>query len=121
MKIYYKENTGIKSPTIDSGEVNNDYFMISDPIPKIQEGKIYQEIYFWYFQSNAEMKLPPQSIRAVAYNFADVPLSSAEPNPFNSLDKAMMDLIVYALEWENMETTSSDFVTLKGAALVAEV
>jgi len=108
MKIYYLENTGAKKPRIDDSiEDNCDYFFVADHSYNPITGKVSQIIKFYERQEDAELFKSPNVEMTVVYT--------------PTTEQTITDLIATALTWENIETISEEIITLKGAAVVADI
>jgi hypothetical protein len=99
MNIYYRLNTGIKTPQ----DYNCDYFTIEWLGVNLRTGEAETTIHFWQVLADAEAVKPANASRNIKF-----PMGS-------STDIAAG--IIFILDMENVETTSLDFVSFKGAVI----
>lgn len=100
MTTYYVENTGITTPQ----ERNLDFFQIDSIGAQDRLTKASATIFFYQFEEDAKSGKVPNASRTVVWDL--------------STDTELSQGVQSVLEWDNVQTTSLDFVTLLGAVEV---
>lgn len=100
MNIYYKENTGLKTPQ----EENCDYFVLDTIGAKLVINKAEATILFWEKLEHAQSGQPANLSRTITWDIKKE----------TSIDSGVNTLFTS----KELQTTNSETITLKGASLV---
>lgn len=97
MKIYHKENTGLKT----AQDEKTDYFTIDKIGAKLAIGRAEAEILFWEKLEHAQTDKPANLSRTIAWDI----------NGETSIDNGLNTLFTE----DNLTTTNGETISLKGA------
>jgi hypothetical protein len=97
MKIYYKENTGLKT----AQDENCDYFVLNIIGAKMVINSAYAEILFWEKLEHAQSGKPANISRIIQWDIQKE----------TSIDSGITTLFTS----DSLQTTNSETISLKGA------
>jgi len=100
MKIYYKENTGLKT----AQDENCDYFVLNTIGAKMVINSAYAEILFWEKLEHAQSGKPANLSRTIQWEIKNE----------TSIDSGVTTLFTA----DSLQTTNSETISLKGATEV---